>query len=265
MIVFLIIFKYEKSGIKPTNKLLSVLLKFGEILRMNILITPPEMHFDKGLGISAWRFREAAKVLIDSENNRDLISPVGYLQRHAIELYLKSLIYILHKKYNICFGDNFSLDNPAILVNDKWRPMSNTHNLSDLYSYFQSIYESIFDHLPSSTDWTLNSNLDKQIKLISGYDPKSTYFRYPQATRENQDQKKSTVQPMDLESALKSAQSGKGNPIKCAVLLDGDDNIVNSFNLTPEVLEDVRLALSGVMEYVNNLHCAFLGELTKWS
>ncbi|WP_421315010.1 hypothetical protein [Aeromonas veronii] len=232
---------------------------------MNILITPPEMHFDKGLGISAWRFRDAAKVLIDSDNNRDLISPIGYLQRHAIELYLKSLIYILHKKYNICFGENFSLDNPAIFVNGKWRPMSNTHNLNDLYSYFKSIYDSNFERLPKSTDWTLSPSLEKQIKLISGYDPKSTYFRYPQATSENQDQKKSTVQPMNLESALKNAQSGQGKPIKCAILLDNNDNVVNSFDLTPEVLGDIRSALSESIEFINNLHCAFLGELTRWS
>lgn len=232
---------------------------------MNILITPPEMHFDKGLGISAWRFRDAAKVLIDSDNNRDLISPIGYLQRHAIELYLKSLIYILHKKYNICFGDNFSLDNPAIFVNGKWRPMSNTHNLNDLYSYFKSIYDSNFERLPKSTDWTLSPSLEKQIKLISGYDPKSTYFRYPQATSENQDKKKSTVQPMNLESALKNAQSGQGKPIKCAILLGNNDKVVNSFDLTPEVLGDIRSALSESIEFINNLHCAFLGELTRWS
>lgn len=232
---------------------------------MNILITPPEMHFDKGLGISAWQFRDAAKVLNDFENNRDLLSPISYLQRHAIELYLKSLIYILHKKYSIFFGDNFGLDNPAILVNGKWRPMSNTHNLNDLYSYFKSIYDSNFERLPKTTDWTLSPSLEKQIKLISGYDPKSTYFRYPQATSENQDQKKSTVQPMDIESALKDVQSGKGKPIKCAVLLDDNDNIVNSFNLAPEILEDVRSALSESIEYINNLHCAFLGELTRWS
>ena len=132
---------------------------------MNILVTPPEMHFDKGFGISAWRFRDAAKVLIDSGNSKDLLSPIGYLQRHALELYLKSLIYILHKKYNIPFWGDFSLDNPAIFANGKWRPMSNTHNLDDLYSYFKSIYDSNFENLPKTTDWALSDTFGKQIKL----------------------------------------------------------------------------------------------------
>lgn len=223
------------------------------------------MHFDKGLGISAWHFRDAAKVLTNSEGNKDLLSPIGYLQRHAIELYLKSLIYILHNKYNVPFGDNFNIETPAILVNGKWRPMSNTHNLDDLYSYFKSIYDANFDKLPKTTDWTLPESLGRQIKLVSGYDPKSTYFRYPKAASASQDQKKSTIQPMDLESALKEVQLGQGSPIKCAVMLDANDNVVQTYNLVPEVLEDVRAALSEIIEYINNLHCAFIGELTKWS
>ncbi len=232
---------------------------------MNILITPPETHFDKGLGISARYFRDAAKVLIDSDNSKDLLSPIGYLQRHALELYLKSLIYIFHKKYNIPFGDDYSLDNPAIFVNSKWRLMSSTHNLDDLYSYFKSIYDSNFECLPKTTDWTLPDTLSKQIKLISGYDPNSTYFRYPKAASSSQDQKKSTIQPMDLESALIDAKSGVGQSIKCVVMLDANDNVVQTYNLIPEVLKDVRMALSEAMECINNLHCAFLGELTKWS
>lgn len=233
---------------------------------MNILLTPPETHFDKGLGISAWRFRDAAKVLIDSENSRDLISPIGYMQRHAIELYLKSVIYILHKKFNIPFGDDFNLENPAIYVNSKWKPMSNSHNLADLYNYFRQIYDSNFDKLPSRTDWSLSEKLGKQISLVSGYDPKSTYFRYPEATSAKQDQKKSTIQPMnDIESALGNANLEAGNPIKCVVMLDENDNVVQTYNLVPKVLEDVRDALTEIVEYMNNLHCAFLGELTHWS
>lgn len=240
-------------------------VKFNKGLRLNILITPPETHFDKGLGISAWRFRDAANVLNSFENGNDLLSPIGYLQRHAIELYLKSLIYILHKKYRVPFGESFSLDNPAILVNDRWRPMSNTHNLDYLYNYFKSVYDANADKLPVTTDWTLSDSLGKQIKLISGYDPKSTYFRYPKAASASQDQKKSTIQPMDLDSALKGLQSGNGNLIKCAVMLDANDNLVQAYNLVPDVLEDVRAALTEAMEYLNNVHSAFLGELTKWS
>lgn len=230
---------------------------------MNILITPPENHFDRGLGVSAWRFRDAAKLLLESEGNSDLVSPIGYLQRHAIELYLKSLIYILHRKYNIEFGQDFDLENPAISINGKWRPFSNTHNLSDLYKYFRKVFDSHVGLLPKSTDWSISDDLGKQIDLVSGYDPKSTYFRYPKASSDSQDKKKSTVQSMDLASALAAASRSGSKPVKCAVMLDSEDNIVVAYNLDPEPIEDVRKVLSEIMEY--NMHCAFLGELTKWS
>ncbi len=43
------------------------------------------------------------------------------------------------------------------------------------------------------------------------------------------------------------------------------DNVVATYTLVPEPIEDVRRALSEILDYLNNLHCAFLGELTKWS
>ena len=193
------------------------------------------------------------------------MSPIGYLQRHAIELYLKSLIYILHRKYNIEFVQDFNLEIPATAINGKWRPFSNTHNLSDLYKYFRKVFDSHVDLLPKSTDWSISDDLGKQIDLVSGYDPKSTYFRYPKASSDSQDKKKSTVQPMDLASALAEARKAGSTPVKCAVMLDSEDNVVGTYNLVPEPIEDVRKALSEIMEYVNNMHCAFLGELTKWS
>lgn len=232
---------------------------------MNLLITPPETHFDRGLGISAWHFRDAARLLKDSESSRDLVSPISYLQRHAIELFLKSLIYILHRKYDIAFGGGFDLENPAILANGKWRPFSNTHNLFDLYRYFRSVFDKSVELLPKSTNWIISYDLEKNINLVSGYDPKSTYFRYPKSGSESQDKKKSTVQSMDLASALDKSRDPNSDPVKCAIMLDSDDNVVATYDLVPEPLLDVRKTLSEVMEYLNNMHCAFLGELTKWS
>jgi len=232
---------------------------------LNILITPPESHFDRGLGISAWHFRDAANELLKSDKKRDFLSPISYLQRHAIELYLKSLIYILHRKYHIPFGEGFSLETPAIQVNGKWRPLSNTHNLSDLYKYFLSIFRGCIELLPKTTDWTVSDKLTDQINFVSGYDPKSTYFRYPEASSKSQDRKKSTIQPMDLDNALEKFSSGSSKPIKYSVVLDSESNMVATYNLTPEPIEDVRNTLLEILDYINSLHCAFLEELTKWS
>lgn len=168
---------------------------------MNVYITPPITHFDRGVGFSAWQFKDSAELLLNSENPNDIISPICYLQRHAIELYLKSIIYILHKKYSIRFGEEgnsiFSLDNPAFLKNDDWKPLKSSHDLSDLYQYLKTLLNTCRVHglLPEIiASWEFSDNFLSKINKINGYDPKSTYFRYPDSGSENQDRKKSTIQ-----------------------------------------------------------------------
>jgi hypothetical protein len=144
---------------------------------MNYLITPPSTHYDGGIGITGCNFRYAAETLKEHGSTLDGVLPLCYLHRHAIELFLKSIIFILHKKYDIEFGDGFSLDRPGIKVRNKWVPMENTHNLSDLYAYFEETYENCKKLLPKSTCWDMPEDLKAKIDLVSGTDPKSTFFR----------------------------------------------------------------------------------------
>jgi hypothetical protein len=58
---------------------------------MNYLITPPNTHYYGGLGITAYHFRNSAEILKNHSESRIDILPLCYLQRHAIELFLKSL------------------------------------------------------------------------------------------------------------------------------------------------------------------------------
>lgn len=233
---------------------------------MNILITPPEQHFDKGYGLSAWNFRESAKQLSKYEYSRDLSSPISYLQRHAIELYLKSIIYILHKKYQIPFGEAFNLANPAILVKETWKPLSGTHDLVKLYEYLVSVLNSCSKLLPKNIDWSFTPDIDTKINLINGYDPKSTYFRYPESSKNNPlDQKKSTVQRVNKDSFLKDLGKSTINPVKCTIMLDAEDNIVDVYDLTVEPLKDVKKALGEIVEEFHAFHCAILAELTRFS
>lgn len=232
---------------------------------MNVFITPPHKHFDGGLGMSASNFKSASEALKSSYDKQSGDLPICFLQRHSIELYLKSLIYILHKKFDVSFGEGFSLEKPAILTNGKWKPLSNVHNLFDLFNYFLSIFDSEQVSMPSSTDWSIEPKVKKNINLISGYDPNSTYFRYPKALDAKRDAIKSGIKPMDLESAIKQMNSPDGAPVKCAVMLDADDNIVETYDLVAESLLDVKKALDETIEFMHRMHSAFLGELTKWS
>jgi len=101
---------------------------------MNYLITAPNTHYDGGLGITAYNFSNAADILKKNDNSINGILPLCYLQRHAIEFFLKSAIVILHKRFEVPYGEGFSIEKPAIKVKEKWVLSLNTHNLCDLYS-----------------------------------------------------------------------------------------------------------------------------------
>lgn len=231
---------------------------------MNYLITPPSTHYDGGLGITACNFSHAADTLKEHGGMLDGLLPLYYLQRHSIELFIKSLIFILHKKYQIPFGDDFDLSNPAIFTNGRWVKMASTHNISDLYRHFELTYESIKKHLPDTTCWEFPNDINEKINLVSGTDPKSTYFRYPESTNKAQDEKKTQIQKMDLEKTLKNIDSAK-KPIKCVLMLDENDNLVQAYDLKVDSLETIKIALDYLCEFFYGVHAAFRAVLTNGS
>lgn len=190
------------------------------------------------------------------------ILPLCYLQRHAVELFLKSLIVILHKKYKVAYGQGFSPEKPAIKFHGKWISLSSTHNLLDLFNYFQEIFTALTPKLPTRTDWSLASDIEEKIKLISGSDPKSTYFRYPESTNRVQDSKKSSIQPEAIESILGKVSRSK-EPVKCTLLLDENDNLIQAYNLNHSPIPNILASLEYLGEYFYNMHAAFRFEITN--
>lgn len=93
---------------------------------MLYLFTPIDEHFDKGFGAVADSFHEAGDALLDSECTKNILNghlPVSFLFRHAIELYLKGSILILHKHIRIPYGKYPFDEEPYVLVGEKWRKM----------------------------------------------------------------------------------------------------------------------------------------------
>lgn len=231
---------------------------------MNYLITPPNTHYDGGLGITAYNFSSAADILKNHNNSMDGILPLCYLQRHAIELFLKSLIVILHKKFQVPYGAGFSSEKPAIQIQEKWVLLSKTHNIFDLYQHFTSIYTDLMVKLPATTCWELPKDIESKIKLISGSDPKSTYFRYPESTNSVQDSKKSGIQKESLESMLSKTKHSY-TPFKCVLMLDQNDDVIESYNIKSSPLPNILKALEELNEFFNGVHAAFRFELTNGS
>lgn len=228
---------------------------------MNYLITPPSTHYDGGIGITGCNFRDAADTLKEHGASVDLVLPLCYLHRHAIELFLKSVIFILHKRYSIAFGDGFSLERPAIKVRDKWLPMDSTHNLSDLYSYFEVIYENCKGALPETTCWDMPADIKSKIDMVSGADPKSTFFRYPKSGSPHQDVKKSRIQKTTLEGNFKNQE----NPRKLVLMLDQNDELIETYDMDVDALGEIQEVLDYLSDFFNGVHAAFRCELANGS
>jgi len=247
---------------RPMKGLSHLSVSMLEACHLNYLITPPVTHYDGGIGITACNFSQAADSLRDAGNSMTSILPLCYLQRHAIELFLKSLIVILHKKYDVAYGEGFSVEKPAIKIREKWIPLSNTHNLSDLFSYFKEVLALLGSELPSTTDWSIASDVEEKIKLVSGSDPKSTYFRYPESTNSVQDSKKSTIQTEDINSLLEKINNSK-EPVKCTLLFDEDDNLIDAYNLNSSPIPRILASLEYLDKYFYSMHAAFRFEITN--
>ncbi|WP_323976541.1 hypothetical protein [Aeromonas hydrophila] len=228
---------------------------------MNYLITPPSIHYDGGIGIAGCNFRYAAETLKEHGSSLDGVLPLCYLHRHAIELFLKSVIFILHKRYSIEFGDGFSLEKPAIKARNKWLPMDNTHNLSDLYSYFEIIYEKYKKELPETTCWDIPTDIKSKVDMVSGTDPKSTFFRYPKSGSAHQDIKKSRIQKTTFEGAFDNQEK----PRKLALMLDQNDELIETYDMDADALSKTQEALDYLSDFFNCFHAAFRYELTNGS
>ncbi|OWF74670.1 hypothetical protein B4902_00660 [Yersinia frederiksenii] len=230
---------------------------------INYLLTPPNTHFDYGFGISAEGFKESADILGRDPSSHFTLLPLNYLRRHAIELYLKSFIFILHRKYNQPFCNGSSLDKPIIMIGSKSKPLSNIHDLSELYEYFISLHERLRFDFPKSTIWDISNEIRTKINFVNGYDSQSTYFRYPISSNSVGDAKKSRIQPVKIEHLIQKSQKNTDKKIKCVLMFDENDELVETYDLVADTLGKVQVALESLCDYFHNLHAAYRFEITK--
>src|SRR5687768_7869472 len=81
--------------------------------------------------------------------------PICFLYRHAIELYLKSIIVILHRALKLPFGSQ-PYNGPAFIPIDKeWKPLRQVHSIGKLWGYALSLIKNSEDELKKrcETDW----------------------------------------------------------------------------------------------------------------
>lgn len=233
-----------------------------------------DRHFDSGFGATANSFHEAAKAL-DSDSHKygfGLNSsrlPVLYLYRHANELYLKSVLTILHRRFCSTFPSVRNDDFPTIDIEGKSKRIFQVHSFLHLYRQFRLVLRDNAAQITAvaKTDWTaVPEELDKMIDLINDADESSTMFRYPVTLDPMNDAKKSSFKRIEPSDAVAEAhrRTENGLPgIKVLALKNDDDEIVETFIHDDSAMVDVLEALKHVAETLSGAQFGMRYELVR--
>ena len=147
---------------------------------MNYLMTGIELHPDKGFGITADSYYKSAEhLMINHFEHYDITQqaemPQNFLYRHSIELYLKSLIIIFHRKLKLDYGTvAFNSDEPEIFTDRQWRKLYTCHFIDKLYDYWLNKLLipniELLNEVAPKGDWTEAKEITDLFPIISRYD-----------------------------------------------------------------------------------------------
>ncbi len=231
-------------------------------------LTGIETHIDFGFGITGEAYYSSAQYLFDNKESIKSIQqvemPTNYLYRHSIELFLKSLIIIFHKRLNLAYGtEPFDTTKPKAYICGAWKELYSCHWIDELYNYWLNElllkHKSKLDEIAPKGEWQEENTISKLFPLIASYDRDSSFFRYPITKDFGLDQKKYTMQRLDLNK-LQSVFSGEDTRKnkkfgRVFMLLENDDKeIVEGFERAEDVLDNVTQALKEVSYYFYCIH-----------
>jgi hypothetical protein len=261
----------DKGNLNETNGFQSSFIKPVAIAMIEEFLMPLDRHFDSGFGATADSFHQAAKALdTDSHKNGFGLNssrlPVFYLYRHANELYLKSVLTILHRRFCSTFP-NVRTDFPAITVDGKPKRIFQVHSIRHLYRQFRNILNDNASQIVAiaKTDWTaVPEELDASVDLINDADESSTMFRYPITLDPENDAKKSSFKRIYPEDAVAAAHYRTENNlpgIKVLALENNDGEIVETFIHDENAMPDVFVALKHLAETLSGAQFGMRYEL----
>lgn len=237
---------------------------------MQYIIAPLEEHYDDGFGAVGEAFKQAAEILAKESEGRRIFwnhLPEVFLLRHAIELFLKSGIIIMHRKLKLSYGpEPFSSDKPLFLTpSGDWKPLFRTHDLSGLYSYWKKLVTENKDRLTEFTkykpDMRVPKELDEWIEKLGVVDPSSDYFRYPVTRNAKADMEKSPFKEVPLES-LFPPEAEKEEKVRALVVENASGEWVRAFKLDEGTHKDISEAAWQAARMLGNFHAMMRIELT---
>jgi hypothetical protein len=226
-------------------------------------LAPLEKHSDDGFGAVGEAFKKAADTLLESEESKQRMLwselPVVFLLRHAIELFLKSGVIVVHRKLKLSYGsEGYKSKNPLIPTpGGAWKPLSRTHDISQLYSYWKKLISNNKDALTKlashKSDMSVPDELDAWIAVVAKIDPSSDYFRYPTSKNRTSDKEKSAFKEVPIESLFPAGRK-EGEYVKAMVLEDADGNLVRAFKHDNSTNRDTEQAAWKAADMLSNFH-----------
>lgn len=226
-------------------------------------------QIDFGFGITAEAYFKAAECLEKNKNGIEVVQlkemPINFLYRHSIELALKSLIIIFHKKLKINYGEEpFDSHSPKIMVNDKIKKLYGEHKIAVLYGYWLNnlLLPNIIwlRNNAKHGEWEENKEISELIPLIETYDNKSSFFRYPVTQNTKFDLEKFEMQPMDMEKLVEifngNADMDKKESSNKVIMAFKNDNgeIIKAYSNENSSLDPLIEALKKIAYYFYCIH-----------
>ncbi len=229
-------------------------------------LMPLEQTFDSGFGALGDAFHEAAERLFGDEELGSLFNrrlPVCFLYRHSIELYLKSAVTILHRRFRLPNPSDKHEPMPVVKVGEKWRPIHAVHGIHTLYEHLCVLLAMLNEGLGKlmSTPIDFPSQMNDWIKTVDQSDAGSTYFRYPVTREASGDGVKSSMKPVDPQVLQQKTHDDPSN-VHAFVLVDEDGEAVEAFADDKQVLETTLDALQNAAQTLRNVHAHMRAELT---
>ena len=231
-------------------------------------MTPFEAHSDDGFGAVGDAFRQAAVMVRNQSGGSILLLhlPEIYLLRHAIELFLKSGIILIHRRLKLPYrGEPHTTKKPMLLNSaGKWAPLFATHDLSILYGYWKRLIENYKDKLvelsENKPDITVPAELDGWIEKVGLIDPNSDYFRYPVSKNTNADKEKSAFKEMALET-LVDKDFGKNEYVKLMLVQMPPGEAARAFKYDSSTASEEADAARQAADILSNFHVMMRVEL----
>lgn len=221
------------------------------------MFAPFDRHYDGGFGATAEAFDHAAETLSLSEKEKHASNahlPLQFLYRHAIELYLKSIIIILTKR--LAQHHNTQWTPLEIQTTKGLRPLFRAHNIGDLYRHFELTLNTNWQILKPMcrTDWSdIPAGLSGWIHTIERHDPAGTFHRYPTDRPSEIEKEKPSfrsVSPEDINNYM-TGENPKGVGF---VFLNENREIVEAFMSQEKPLKELSDALTKASDILSGAH-----------